>query len=211
MSRLSWAVSGILSIGLVWTMLDNRRLRSTLSQLHRDQAAAAAAPEVDSIGLHGSVAPPAARPSTAAAADDEAPTPTPQPGRGSDDDEGIAAMVADRIDEAVEARIDAKRAERFENMLDRTTDSVDNFADEAELSDEDREAMHELIDAAMEELVAIWEEHQDEADREAARQSMHSDFFEVRDEMDAALVDLLGEEDAAAFQQRLRGPLGWQR
>ena len=29
--------------------------------------------------------------------------------------------------------------------------------------------------------------------------------------MDGALIDLLGEDDAGAFQQELRGPLGWQR
>ena len=212
MSRIPWAISGVLTIGLVTTMLDNRRLRTALTQ--RQSEPAAAAPEVDSLGLHGSLAQPAAqRPSDPD--DDATAAATPDRSSRSSDDEddrsGIAALVSDRLDEAVEARISERRVERFEQMRDRTTERVDDFADDAALDDAERETMLDIIDGAMEDMVTIWQDHQDEADRETARDAMRTDFIEVRDEMETALVELLGEEDAAAFQQELRGPLGWQR
>ena len=40
---------------------------------------------------------------------------------------------------------------------------------------------------------------------------MREETITIRDQMDSALVELLGEDDATAFQQELRGPLGWQR
>lgn len=214
MSRVSWSISGILAIGLVATALDNRRLRTALNQLQQAAATAQAIPEVDSLGLHGSVSQPAAPRSSAP--DDEAAaaaSAATAPSRTERDDErsGIAPRMAERLDEAMEARISALRTERFAELQERASERVDDFADEIDLSDDDREAMHGILDVAMTDLIAIFESYSEVEDREEAREAMRAEGLEVRSEVEAALVDLLGEEDAATFQQELRGPLGWQR
>lgn len=212
MSRIPWIISGVLAVGLVASALDNRRLRATLTQNQLAQAAADAAPEVNSRGLHGSVSEPAAqRSSTPAAASSAVPSRSGDEQLDDNDRSGIASLVAERLDEAIEERINERRVERFAQMQDRATERVDDFADEIDLSDDDREAMHGILDVAMTDMSAIFESYSDVEDREEARESIRAEGMEVRSEVEAALVDLLGEEDAAAFQEEVRGPLGWQR
>jgi hypothetical protein len=191
-SRLAWAISGILGLGLIATTLDNRRLRGVLADLRQQQRSTPTAPEVASLGPHGEVHPPPSAP-TPQAAQPQRPPPAKAP-------------VAQQVEDAVQARLAAQHAERVRRMQAQAADAVDDFADDAELSNDEREAMHDILRDTLTELVDAWEHHADDVGGEA----MQVEVAEIRDELDDALVELLGEDSADAFQATF-GPVSWQR
>lgn len=207
MSRFAWGAAGILGLGLTGAVVKNRQLTAQVETLSAQLAAAKAqeAPAVATLGPHGEVY----RPQPAAAAQ---PAAARQPDVSSSNpvlqiESAIEEEVEARLEDAVEARMAQHREERQERMRSHVTAAVDDFADDLDLTDEDREAMHGVMEGAMEELSAIWSSYRDREDREAAREEMHEEMAEVRLAMSEELTALLGEEDAEIFQESLRGPL----
>lgn len=190
MSRLAWAASGILGLGLIAVALDNRRLRSVLADMRQARATASAAPAVATLGPHGAAPP--ANPAPPAAA---RPTPT-----------APAAPDASALEEAVAARLAQQQAARMQRMQVNAADAVDDFADTVELADAIREDLHGVVGDAIADLTEAWKDHGDDLSGEA----MQTEVAEIRADLDDDLVALLGEDSTDAFLATL-GPTSWLR
>ena len=188
--RLAWAASGILGLGLIAVALDNRRLRSVLADMRQARAATSPAPAVDTLGPHGAVHPTGATPPVAALPPPTAPT-TPD---------------APDLEEAVAARLAQQQATRMQQMQVNAADAVDDFADNAELTDEIREDLHGVLEDAIDDLTETWEHHGNDLSGEA----MQAEVAEIRADLDDELVALLGEGGTDAFLATL-GPTSWLR
>lgn len=193
MSRLAWVASGILGLGLIAVALDNRRLRGALADMRQERAEALAAPQVATLGPHGEAHPPDTSPPIAALPPTPSPAAAPPPS-------------APDLEEAVAARLAEQQAARMRQLQANATDAADDFADDAELSDEVREELHAIVDDAIADLIAAWEHHGDDLRGEA----MQAEVAEIRADLDDDLIELIGEDGADAFQATL-GPTSWLR
>ncbi|MDG1484146.1 MAG: hypothetical protein P8R54_31435 [Myxococcota bacterium] len=190
MSRLAWAASGILGLGLMAVALDNRRLRSVLADMRQARAAASAAPAVATLGPHGAA--PSANPAPPAAA-------LPPPAAPATPD-------APDLEEAVAARLAQQQAARMQQMQGNAADAVDDFADTVELADAVRDDLHGVVDDAIADLTEAWKHHGNDLSGEA----MQAEVTEIRADLDDDLVALIGEEGTDAFLSTL-GPTSWLR
>ena len=127
----------------------------------------------------------------------------------------VEARLDSELDEAVEERVEARMAERHQERRERfqqaMDDRVSEFIADRELSAETEAQMMTVMSGAMDQLGDMFRSMQEgEIERDAMREEMQA----IRLDVDEALTELLGEEDAEAFQEDLRGPLGrrgWSR
>jgi len=119
--------------------------------------------------------------------------------------------LEDLVDERVEARMEERHQERRDRFQQAMEDRVSEFVAERELSTEAETQMMTVMSTAMDNLGAMFRSMQEgEIEREEMREEMQT----IRLDVDEALTEILGEEDADAFQADLRGPLGrrgWSR
>ena len=213
MSRTGWIAAGILGLGLIASLTQNHNLQSQISTLNlrldgqeaeRATAQRAGEVEVATLGLHGAVHPGTPALTTA---------PITNRGRPSllNVESEIEDAVEKRLEEAVEQRMEERQDEWRTRMRDNMLNTVNDFSESAELSAEESESLHGVLEIAMEDLADIWQSHHEGSEEgEHDREAMHEDMVEVRADMDEALTELLGEDDAEAFQRELRGPLSWK-
>ena len=113
------------------------------------------------------------------------------------------------VEAAVEQQLQEQLTERRKSWQNRhleiNRDSLNAYADEAELDEEMTAVIDELMEETMLDIASLRQERHsgslpdDQAFEELG--SLRSDFREE-------LIDMVGEDEAAAIQERLMGPLG---
>ena len=84
---------------------------------------------------------------------------------------------------------------------------IAEFVAEHNLSDETEASLVSTMEEAMGSLGEVFRSIKSgEIEREDAR----DDMADIRDDMTAALTELLGPEQAEQFQENMRGPLAWR-
>ena len=84
-------------------------------------------------------------------------------------------------------------------------EQIAEFAADRNLPPETEAEMRTVMERAMSSIGDLFRSMQDgDIDREDMRDEMHS----IRVEVEDALAEVLGEDEAALFQDDLRGPLG---
>ena len=126
----------------------------------------------------------------------------------------VEARIDQDLDELVEERVEARMAERHEKRRERhraaMEEHVSEYVEEKGHTEETQTQMMSAIEVGMSSLGDVFRAMRDEdIDRETARDEMGA----IRDELDVALTEILGEAEAEEFQENLRGPLGrsWRR
>ena len=116
-------------------------------------------------------------------------------------DSELEAIVEERVDERLEEQRDRRR-ERLREMME---EHVSEFVEDNGHSDETKARMMTTLDGAMASLMDIFSAVQnEEIDRATARDEMGV----VREDLELAMAEVLGTEDAERFHENLRGPLG---
>ena len=195
MSRLiPWIAltTTLLAAGL---LVDNLRLRAENDDLQALQAQVSPPPPVPTV---------AATPEGLRRIDS---TPTSRESSALEDE--VENRMEEEIDARVEARVDERieerHSERREQHRERMRTSVEDFVADAGLSAEIETRMLTVMDDAMTSLGETFRAvHNGEMEREDVRPEMQG----IREDMEDALVEILGEENTQAFQEGLQGPLG---
>ncbi len=121
-------------------------------------------------------------------------------------DQDLDAIVDQRVEEKIQQRHEARR----ERMRAAMEEYVDEYIDDNGHNEDTKTQMMSVIEGSMSNLGEIFRAMRNEdIDRETARE----EFGLIRDEMEASLAEVLGADEAAQFQENLRGPLGrsWRR
>lgn len=209
----SRAITGLLTVALLISLLTNVRRGQRIDALEAQVAASASAETVrettrtvyaDELG----------RPDGAG---DQSLAPDEKP--PLEDVVDIAAELAaedpsliltlPEVEAAVEQQLQEQLTERRKSWQNRhleiNRDSLNAYADEAELDEEMTAVIDELMEETMLDIASLRQERHsgslpdDQAFEELG--SLRSDFREE-------LIDMVGEDEAAAIQERLMGPLG---
>ena len=110
-----------------------------------------------------------------------------------------------RLEARVEERIEERHSERREKHRERMRGTVEDFVADAGLSAEIETRMLSVMDDAMTSLGETFRAvHNGEMEREDVRPEMQG----IREDMEDALVEILGEKNTQAFQDGIQGPLG---
>ena len=113
----------------------------------------------------------------------------------------LDAIVADRVEARIEERHEQRRARHRAAMEER----IAEFAADRDLPPETEAHMRTVMEGAMSSIGDLFRSmHDGDIDREDMRDEMHS----IREDLELALTEVLGEDEAALFQEDLRGPLG---
>ena len=118
-------------------------------------------------------------------------------------DTELEAIVAERVD----ARMEERHQQRRERHRAAMEEQVAAFAADRELAPETEEQMRAVMESAMN---SIGETFQSMRDGDISREAMRDEVQAVRTDVANALEEVLGEDDAALFQEELRGPLGYR-
>lgn len=209
----SKAITGVLCAGLVISLSVNVRRGQRISDLEaRLTAAESAASEAVRETTRTVYADDLGRPDDvqARAQDDKPPL---------EDVVDIAAELATEdpsliltlpeVEEAIEQQLQEQLSERRRSWQNRhleiNRDSLGAYAEEAGLDEETAGVLDELMEETMLDIASLRQERHagslpdDQAFEELG--GLRSDFREE-------LIDLVGEDEAAAIQERLMGPLG---
>ena len=138
-------------------------------------------------------------------------------------DDRIDEEVEARLEQAVEARldteleaivaerVDARMEERHQQRRDRhwaaMEEQIAAFAADRELAAATEEQMRAVMESAMN---SIGETFQSMRDGDISREAMRDEVHAIRTDVATALEEVLGEDEAALFQEDLRGPLGYR-
>ncbi|MEL6344441.1 MAG: hypothetical protein AAFV53_15085 [Myxococcota bacterium] len=115
--------------------------------------------------------------------------------------EEVDARVEGEVEGAVNERIQARFRRRLERRRASVQAGLDAYIEEQGLSEAQEEELRLLFEGSFAEMEALWDRRSEEgADRFALREEMMG----LRQEMQADLVSLLGEEEASALQQQLQ-------
>lgn len=213
--------------GVAFTILvvvDNVRLRMTLADVQRD-ATASMAHSGDSEKARRRAVPDRPRkqrPTADVAVDDSVDAVATVEAEDQIESEvaarveqAVEARLDTELDELVEERVEARMEERHQERRDRfqqaMEERVSEFVAERDLSAEAETQMMTVMSGAMDNLGAMFRSLQE---GEIERDDMREEMQTIRLDVDEALTEILGEEDAEAFQADLRGPLGrrgWSR
>lgn len=209
----SKAITGVLCAGLVISLSVNVRRGQRISDLEARLTAA------------GSAATEAVRETTRTVYADDLGRPDDVQARAQDDKPpledvvDIAAELATEdpsliltlpeVEEAIEQQLQEQLSERRRSWQNRhleiNRDSLGAYAEEAGLDEETAGVLDELMEETMLDIASLRQERHagslpdDQAFEELG--GLRSDFREE-------LIDIVGEDEAAAIQERLMGPLG---
>jgi hypothetical protein len=117
---------------------------------------------------------------------------------------GIEHQLQAAVQEQVKAEIGNRRAEWMERRRAEVGENIATFAEEADLSEADREEVTAVMEDGLEDAANILRSRRENhATPEAAREAM----LELRESIQDDLTDLIGPEDTEAFLETIHGPL----
>jgi hypothetical protein len=113
----------------------------------------------------------------------------------------LDAIVEDRVEERIEEHHEQRRERHQEAMQEH----IAEFIAEGDHTPETEARMVGVLDQAMANVGDLFRSvHSGEIERETAR----AEVREIRSDVEASLVEILGQEEAEQFQEDLHGPLG---
>ncbi len=213
----NWITAGVALVA-VGLFVDNMRLRTELSATH--ESTASSSNMKDASKQAAETSPRQSKRSAAADQAQAANTPTPDPDEieaqiEAEVDARLETAINERlgkgmdalVEERVEARMDQRHQDRRERFRAAMDEHIADFVEEHSLTDETEANLVTVMDGAMESLGDVFRSMSSgELEREDARE----EFGAIRDDMAESLTELLGADAAEAFQEDMRGPLGWR-
>ena len=119
-------------------------------------------------------------------------------------DQDLDQLVEARVEQRMEQQHD-KRKERFRAMME---EHVAEYVEEHGHSDKTEAQLIELMEESMSSMGDVFRSmHEGTIERETAWE----EIGEIREDMGTALTEVLGAEEAEAFQADMRGPLSSRR
>jgi len=120
-------------------------------------------------------------------------------------EERIESNLDAIVEERVEERIEAHHEQRRERHQEAMEEHIAEFIAEGGHTPETEARMVGVLDQAMANVGDLFRSvHSGEIERETAR----AEVREIRRDVEASLVEILGQEEAEHFQADLHGPLG---
>ena len=119
-------------------------------------------------------------------------------------DQDLDQLVEARVEQRMEQQHD-KRKERFRAMME---EHVAEYVEEHGHSDKTEAQLIALMEESMSSMGDVFRSmHEGQIERETAWE----EIGEIREDMGLALTEVLGAEEAEAFQEDMRGPLSSRR
>ena len=119
-------------------------------------------------------------------------------------DEDLEQLVETRVEQRMEQHHD-RRKERFRAMME---EHVAEYVEEHGHSDKTETQLLTLMEESMSSMGDVFRSmHEGQIERETAWE----EIGEIREDMGIALTEVLGAEEAEAFQEDMRGPLSSRR
>lgn len=117
---------------------------------------------------------------------------------------GVEHQIQAVVEEKVKEEIGNRRAEWMERRRAELGESIAEYADEVELSEDTREELIAVMEDGMEDAANILRSRRENhSTSEQAREHM----AELRETVYSDLADLLGEDEATTFLETVHGPL----
>lgn len=117
---------------------------------------------------------------------------------------GVEHQLQAAVQDQVKSEIGNRRAEFMERRKAEMAENIVIYAEDAELSMDTQESLAAIMDDSMEDAANILRARRE---NHSSTEQAHEDMSNIHTQLYDDLTELLGEDEAAAFLDTIRGPL----